>query len=211
MIKISNLPTPSDELIALCRQIASEAPLELNLKKIHDTIQTFTVNSVSRKFIEDNEQLNFLVNKEFKGYFDHTMYPALGIVKNIGDDIACWPPHSDRTRIFALNYYIEEGGTNVQTVMYNTIDNYNSGKGTGNIFPYKGLILDKVYHLDMNQWYIFNVRQVHSIENVMSTRLILTLSFHDINYFDFLEIYPEYIGDHVSPSQENFDQIKNKL
>ena len=211
MIKILKLPQPSIELVELCRHMAITAPLEMNLKKLHDNIQNHTVNSVSRKFIEDNDKLNLLVNREFQNYFRHPMYPALGIVKNIGDTIACWPPHSDRTRIFALNYYIEEGGSNVQTVMYNTIDNYDAGKGTGNIFPYRGLTLDQVFHLDMNQWYAFNVRKVHSIENVVSTRLILTLSFHDLNYFDFLNMYPDYIGDHVTSEQGNFDHIKNKL
>jgi hypothetical protein len=189
-----NLPKPSEELVSEIYRIAETSPLELELKKKHDLVQNYTVNSVSRKFIENDKNFNELVQKEFSSYFTEPFYPAVGIVTNT--DItrtACWPPHSDRVRIFALNYYLEEGGSNVETVIYKSFDNYNAGVGTGKIYNYSDLETDKKYHLVMNQWYGLNVRQVHSIENVETRRIIFTISFHDLTFFDFEKKYVNLI------------------
>jgi hypothetical protein len=110
----------------------------------------------------------------------------LGIIRNIGfEKFACWPPHTDRVRIFALNYYLREGGEYVTTVTYNTLDHNIAGEGTGKIYKYEDLSIDKIYHLKMNSWYALSVRQAHSIENIENMRLIFTLSFHDITYHEF--------------------------
>lgn len=191
-----NLPTPSPELIQEVYRVAKAAEWELNLKKKHDFIQNYTVNSVSRKFVEDDERFNTIVQDQYSNLFEENFYPAVGIVTNTETSrIACWPPHSDRVRIFAFNYYLEEGGTNVETVMYNTFDNYNAGVGTGNIYPYEQLVKDKTYHLKMNQWYALNVRQVHSIENIETRRIILTISFHNMNFYDFSSKYKHLISE----------------
>jgi len=194
MITLLDLPQPSNQLKDLILSVANSAPLELDLKKKHDTIQNFTKNSVSRKFIEDNEELNSLACQEFAPLFEEKILPAVGIVKNItGDKFACWPPHSDRVRIFALNYYLQEGGENVETVTYKYLDNHNAGIGTGRIYKYDELEEDERFRLKMESWYALSVRQAHSVENIETTRIIFTLSFHDITYFDFLKKYPQYI------------------
>lgn len=189
-----NLPRPSKQLVKEIHRIVQSSPLELDLKRTHDAIQNHTVNSVSRKFIEDDKIFNDLVQQEFSSHFTEPFYPAVGIVTNIDQTrIACWPPHSDRVRIFALNYYLKEGGTNVETVVYNLFDNYTAGTGTGKIYNYCDLEKDKIYHLAMNQWYGLNVRQVHSIENVVTKRIIFTISFHDFTFIDFQKKYSELI------------------
>jgi hypothetical protein len=188
------LPNPSNELINKCYEISGIAPLELALKAKHDYVQNYKVNSVSRKFIEDNTELNELAVAEFGGCFRHHFIPAVGIVKNTQTDTyACWPPHTDRTRIFALNYYIEEGGDNVTTISYQTHDDFISGEGTGKIFKYEDLTIDTVYHLKMNQWYALDARQVHSIENIKTTRLIFTLSFLNLTFFEFVDEYKHFL------------------
>jgi hypothetical protein len=211
MIIIKNLPKPSESLISRSKELMETAPLELHLKSVHDSIQNFTVNSISRQFVVDDEILNNLIDLEYQKYFKHKIVPSLAIIKNVEDRIACWPPHSDRTRICALHFYIEEGGENVQTVFYDKLDNYKSGPGTGKIFPYKNLIIDKVYHATMNEWQAFNVRQVHSIENIETTRLILNLSFLDINFFDLVENYPHFVGETVTPITGEFEELRRKL
>lgn len=189
-----NLPSPSTAIVNEISRIVLDAPLEMNLKKLHDGIQDYKINAVSRKFIEDDQTFNDLVYHQYTQYFNHKFFPAVGIVNNVfADKIACWPPHSDRTRIFALNYYLQEGGDNVQTVMYKTHDNYDSGIGTGKIYKYQDLAIDKIYHLRMKQWYALNARQAHSIENIVSRRIIFTLSFHNISFFEFCEYYKDFV------------------
>lgn len=188
------LPAPSLKILSEIDSIAKTSSFELDLKRKHEHIQNYQVNAVSRKFIEDNDLINELVYKEYKSYFQEDFFPAVGIVTNLETNrIACWPPHSDRTRIFALNYYITEGGNNVETIMYDRYDDYISGQGTGKIFKYNELTLDKTYHLKTNQWYALNARQVHSIENILTQRIILTISFHHLNFFEFCNKYQNLI------------------
>jgi len=185
-----NLPSPSVDIKREIYKIVDSAALELDLKKKHDQIQNYSVNSVSRKFVEDNCIFNKMMKSEYSKYFDNSFSPSIGIITNTRPEkIACWPPHSDRVRIFALNFYLEEGGNGVHTVMYNTFDNYIPGHGTGKIYKYEELTIEKTYHLKMDQWYALNVRQAHSIENIETRRIILTISFHDFTFFDFIKKY----------------------
>jgi len=195
MIIELNLPKPSEKIVQAVYRIADSAPLELELKSMHDKIQDYTKNSVSRKFIEDDEELNRLAQLEFSHLFTETFKPAVGIIKNIRDEkYACWPPHADRVRIFALNFYINEGGDYVTTVTYKAHGDYRVGPGTGSVFKYEDLEVDNAYHLETNKWYALSVRQAHSIENIENTRLIFTLSFFDLTCAEFIEKYPQYIN-----------------
>ena len=58
MIIELNIPAPSEKIIQAIHRISDSAPLELELKAMHDRIQDYTRNSVSRKFVEDDEELN---------------------------------------------------------------------------------------------------------------------------------------------------------
>jgi hypothetical protein len=192
MIREINLPPPSQKILEKIERMLSitEIDLELALKRKHDYIQKFRKNSVSRKFLEDDEELNQLSQNEYKIFFNEKFHASLGIIRNIETEkYACWPPHTDRVRIFALNYYLREGGEYVTTVTYNTLDNNIAGAGTGKIYKYEDLSVDKTYHLKMNSWYALSVRQAHSIENIENMRLIFTLSFHDITYHEFESKY----------------------
>lgn len=195
------LPPPSINLLHEINRVASAAPLEIELKQMHDKIQNFTKNSVSRKFIEDDEIFNKLALKEFSPFFEEKIKPAVGIVKNVQPgQYACWPPHADRVRIFALNFYVSEGGNHVTTVMYDKYGDYKVGVGTGEVFKYKELNIDKEYHLETNSWYALSVRQVHSIEHIETTRIIFTLSFFDITCAEFIKKYPQYVKQYITDS-----------
>lgn len=194
MIIELDLPSPSNKIIQAIYRISDAASLELNLKAMHDKVQEYTRNSVSRKFIENDEELNTLAQNEFAHLFEEKFISAAGIIKNIqNDQYACWPPHADRVRIFALNYYIKEGGKYVTTVTYKNHIDYRAGPGTGAVFRYKDIAIDKTYHLKMDNWYALDVRQVHSIENIENTRLIFTLSFHNITCNEFIKKYTDYL------------------
>ena len=103
--------------------------------------------------------------------------------------------HADRVRIFALNFYVQEGGKNVTTVMYNSHGDYQVGLGTGRIFKYEDLSVDTLYQLEVKKWYALSVRQAHSVENIETTRLIFTLSLFDITYDQFLIKYKYLIDE----------------
>jgi hypothetical protein len=196
IIELKNIPMPSEDIINAAYRIANSAPLELELKAMHDKIQDYKKNSVSRKFVEDDMELNYLAKKEFENFFEEDFKAAVGVIKNIREEefqYACWPPHADRVRIFALNFYIKDGGKDVKTVMYTTHGDFKSGPGTGNVFKYEDLTVDKEYHLEINKWYALSVRQAHSIENIENTRIIFTLSFFNLTFHDFVKKYPHLL------------------
>jgi hypothetical protein len=188
------IPKPSPELLQNVYRVAEAAELELPLKAMHDKIQNYTRNSVSRKFIENDAEIARLAAIEYAPLFDEKIIPAVGIVKNIQTEkYACWPPHADRVRIFALNFYVEPGGENVRTIMYDRHSNFYPGPGTGEIYQYESLKVEAEFQLKNREWYALSVRQAHSVEDIESTRIIFTLSFWDINYHQFLAKYPQYI------------------
>ena len=90
MIIKLDLPSPSEKIMQAIHRIANSAPLELELKAIHDRMQDYTRNSVSRKFVEDDEELNNLAQLEFGHLFEEKFKPAAGIIKNLSDSqVAC--------------------------------------------------------------------------------------------------------------------------
>lgn len=98
-----------------------------------------------------------------------------------------YPPHHDHARTMGINYYIDCGGTNVKTVMYNETkyDNTDLPQLPG----YELVTVMQEYHTDPNVWYAIEGSRFHSVENIESDRLLLTLSFEDLRYLDFCTKY----------------------
>jgi len=190
-----NLPGPSNQLLSAIMRCASEAPLDTQLKKNHERLQSNTVNAVSRQFEKDDEEVIRLAREQYQPFFDEEFFPVIGILTNVDqyEKYACWPPHSDRERIFGLNWYIEEGGDNVSTVFYKQMWDHEVGAGTGKIWKYSEVELDQSIHFEINKWYALSVRRAHSIEKIETRRLLFSLSFYNMIFDDFKEKYKKYI------------------
>ncbi len=193
MLKL-NLPKPSKELYAEIWRVANDAGYDWPLKAGLDKINRYEVNSITHVFPEDSI-LNELTIKEYQEYFQgHKLIPSVGVLRNTEKDrVSCFPPHGDRTRIFALNFYIQKGGKDVQTVFYDKHISLDSGPGTGEQFRYDQVEVETVYRTKMDTWYALNVRQIHSVENIETIRIIYTISFHHFNMVEFVEKYHSYI------------------
>jgi len=193
MLKL-NLPVPSAALYSTIHSVAETAPYDWKLKEALDKINRYSVNSMTHTFPE-NETLTALTVEEYQQFFPtENLIPSVGVLRNTEKGrIACFPPHGDRGRIFALNFYIQSGGKDVQTIFYDKYIPFDAGPGTGQQFRYDEVKIETIYRTKMDTWYALNVRQIHSVENIETTRIIYTISFHDISMVDFINKYHSYI------------------
>lgn len=190
-----NLPAPNSQLLDAIMRCVNAAPIDTVIKSTHERIQGNTVNVVSRQFEKDDDEVIQLARQQYQPFFDEEFFPVIGILRNMDktQKYACWPPHSDRERIFGLNWYIEEGGQHVSTVFYKQMWDHLPGDGTGKIWKYSEVELDQNIHFDINKWYALSVRRAHSIEHIENRRLIFSLSFYNITFYEFKEKYKQYI------------------
>jgi hypothetical protein len=190
-----NLPKPNADLEREILRCAHEAPLDTVFKTHHENFQNVTVNAVSRQYEKTDEVVIKLAKEQYQVYFDEEIFPVVGILTNVHptEKYACWPPHSDRERVFCMNYYYEEGGENVTTVFYKQMCDNTPGLGTGKRWQYTECEVHEPIHFEMNKWYGLAVRRAHSIENVENRRIMFSLSFYDINFDEFKLKYKHYL------------------
>lgn len=172
-----DLPTPSQKLINTAISYITNTDLPLSAKQWLDVYHT-NINSALHLFSTDKEVTKLII-EEYSDFFPATNLTSLiGIMKNISlDTPACQPPHTDRYRSLAINYYIDLGGDDVQTSFYDHNEPTHLTKATN--FRYADV--DKIGHciFDKDRWYAYNVSQCHSVENIISTRCFLSIGLVD--------------------------------
>jgi len=88
----------------------------------------------------------------------------------------CLGPHVERTRFYALQYVIETGGDNVQTVFYqpksNAIDMVPTYMYVNN---YDDLIATDAHVFPAGEWWLLDGMTFHSVENIQTVRITLQI------------------------------------
>jgi hypothetical protein len=105
-----------------------------------------------------------------------------------GRDVApCNGPHVDRSARYKLFYLIEPGGSNVETVFWEPKNNQCSFTTDTMFFNnYDDLERVDTFVLKPNQWAIFyGSYNIHSVENIESTRVTLQLGLQKDPYSNF--------------------------
>lgn len=189
MIKQLLLPTPSAYLIEIAKNIATKDIPE------RDIIEKFFKKQITNPtpgwfFIESELREQFI--KEYNNILSDHHMPTVGVFPNISPStLASLPPHVDRERSLSLNYIIEPGGNNVITKFYHTPEHIKT-ENQIQVDHYDNLKLDCSLVTQKGNWYVLNVQKFHSVENVETTRIILSVSMR-INYEIFLEKYKHLV------------------
>ena len=184
MIYILDLPRPSSELINASIDYSKQTVINNDVLRFHESFVTDDVNCAYGEFSSTHEILN-LVRNEYQKYFKKPINVVIGTLLNTKTDkLASYTPHSDRVRSIGINYYIELGGDNVQTVFYTKHREITDPGGV--IVSYDGLVVDSQYKFDTDKWYAINSMQYHSVENLLTTRLMIGISILNTE-FDELE------------------------
>ena len=179
-----NLPTPNIEIIKLCYQVANVCPINFDTLEEMQAVQDKQYNIASGSFVS-NLDLEFEVLKQYSRYFSSRFKSTVGVLENTQDTLACYPPHTDRSRLVSIDYYIEQGGSNVKTIMYNQFDSKDNRLG-GSMKSYNDVKPLQEYIFEESKWYCTNSRQFRSVENIEHKRILLSLSFYDKHFDQFI-------------------------
>lgn len=131
---------------------------------------------------------------EYQYLFDEPLYVMVMIIRpdpweNSSTQFvnSCYPPHYDTERSMGLNYYIECGGDNVKTIMYSETKYDNIGMPI--VTSYSNVNILREYCTQPNIWYAFEGSRYHSVENIESDRILISMSFKDLSYSTFCTKY----------------------
>jgi hypothetical protein len=168
-----NLPAPSTTLINLISEYVNNTQLDIDNKRWLDEFHNNKINSVLHLFQEPPDLVKNQSIAEYQLFFPkHTITSTIGIMKNISGTIGCLPPHIDRKRALAINYYVDLGGDSVETVFYNLT---LAIRGLAYNIPYDetgGVVAKEIFK---SGWHAYDVNQCHSVENIETTRVLLTI------------------------------------
>tara|TARA_R100001377_G_C3191487_1_gene110805 strand:+ start:1293 stop:1940 length:648 start_codon:yes stop_codon:yes gene_type:complete len=171
------LPTPSKELQTLVKLFSNSWGYGQRQTQQRKYLNNLTnSNSAAHDFVPytvgpEAEQMNPYM-KEYEEIFGESIVPILGIMRNVTTKPACIPPHLDKVKGASVNFVIESGGDNCTTVLYDKART----KNTEDVLFIDRDKVNSIGEYDLNNgWYVFDTQRVHSVENIISRRVVLTL------------------------------------
>ena len=169
MIIELNLPLPSAEIISTAKSLVNT----LTVKDKSDIDAIYSPSVSAHNWFFRANALDDLVNKQYSSiFYKHRLFSVIGIMRP--DDnaiVSCHPPHIDRDRLLAINYYIETGG-NVKTVFYDRV-----GKPAPRTtwVSYNQALIVSEHTLRNDRWYAFDTSRAHSVEGIVSERFLMSI------------------------------------
>jgi hypothetical protein len=136
------------------------------------------------------------IHSEYEIYFPNTKFTIQGtVLKNIDPTRpAVLPPHSDMSRLSTIQFALDPGGEQTRTTFYKNSGDYTSiSKGGSKSYDDPELIFDASYALNDKMWYGLDTKKYHSVENISTTRILVSIAFLEMTYFDFIEQYSHLI------------------
>lgn len=196
MIYTINLPRPSDDLIQMVRKYAFERPINYSAMRWGEDQQPAGTNVAAGEFWVQPEVAS-LALQEYQHLFTNALIPAIGIIHNVKETPASYPPHSDNSRrTVGINFYTDLGGDDVRTIVYDKIDN---DPINGHVLSYSELppILQSVKTTN-TEWFTLSTKHYHSIENIKTSRCMLSLSIMNMPFKIFEYKYKSLFSDPVA-------------
>jgi hypothetical protein len=171
-----------------------QVSLDSDRKRWLDEFHANTINSVEHVFCPATDEWHQLLTKIYQPYFKyHQISVLFGILRNVRSDSACLPPHADRGRALAINYYLEPGGPKVRTVFYQQQAQIKVQESTNFTYAQSGkCVHEQVFE---KAWYAYNVDCVHSVEDIIKDRYIIILLLDNPQYHlsDLMCDYPDLV------------------
>jgi hypothetical protein len=183
MLKRLSLPSPKEEVKIYAYKILNE--FDFSQRKIDWTIQTWgkQFNYADVEYYH-NQDFSKMVIDDVQHHFNANIDYVFIILMSSWDKIPrCMPPHTDKMRRTAVNYYFELGGEDPELVFYTK--HGNKDIHVTDLEKYENLDVQSVHKLQCHSWFAFNGKQFHSVENITDKRLCITLSFKE----DLAEFY----------------------
>ncbi len=191
-----NLPKPSNRTMAYINYFTQQNLQKKlnNSKEWFNTTQKQKINCASGYLVPD-KIITSLSHEEYVNFFpDENFDISIGILQNvsINEPLAFVPPHIDRGRTLGLMFIVETGGIDTTTTFYRTTHDEYTPQQTVMV-DYNDL--ESVYSIKTlkDQWYLIDVQQFHSVENIETHRILYSINFYGITYSKFKEKYKNYL------------------
>lgn len=181
-----NLPHPNSFIINYVENILQN--LIFQQRKINWCEQMYGSNNLyaDYEYYTDNTIVK-LIQQQFQQYFLYNIKNVyLILMESYDNKPRVMPPHTDKHRRTAINFYTRLGGDTTRLILY---EKYGSTDlDNSELSKYEDLIVHSKNNLNALNWYAFNPKQFHSIENVTSKRLCIGLFF--------VEPFDQFLEDH---------------
>ncbi len=191
-----NLPKPSSNAMAYINYF-TQKNLQKKLNNSKDwfnSTQKEKINCASGYLVPDKIITSLSYEEYIKFFPDEKFDMSIGILQNISinEPLAFIPPHIDKGRTLGAMFVVDTGGINTTTTFYKSpSDGYT---------PQQTLMVDyneleSTYSIKTlkDQWYLIDVQQFHSVENIETHRILYSINFYGITYSQFKEKYKNYI------------------
>lgn len=172
-------------------ELAIPSPPATVIQRLVAFAQTLGHNDSSREWLRrfHNNEINVVnydfewaqeINEEMSSFLapyfpKEDILTVAGIMRNVSDEPAWLPPHCDRLRYLAINFYIDLGGNNVETKFYNY--NRQDGADMSEAHNLRFNDIEEIisYKFQTGRWYCYNVQQCHAVSGVETARIFLAL------------------------------------
>ena len=188
------LPRPNTNSIIAILDLLSTFPensvYEQNRQR-HETMTGNTVN-VAKCVYYTHPLLSKYTQEVYQPFFEEPIIPlVIKLVNTRPGTPSFYLPHYDQKRITSLNFYLEPGGANVTTSFYNEQGHFDL---SGNVCTYEDVTLKSRHSMNEQEWYLLDVNQYHSVENIETNRIAFALSFQHLNTVSFQEKYKHLVA-----------------
>lgn len=165
-----DLPAPSLEIIKAFKNWEKNVELLDSSRAWLNEFHNNTTNSVLHWFGVIPE-LDTCLQSQYQKYFNTKIVAAGGIMQSWNNSVSCLPPHSDRGRKLAINWYFDLGGE-VDTVFYHEL---SATTETATNYCYAEVRELERHRFTNDSWYAYEVNRCHSVEGITSRRTFLSI------------------------------------
>ncbi len=159
-----------------------------NLPKIPKSLIQYDFNTTSWPVTSDIELTRKKQTFNAGIYIKNTVSKELeewcrnNIIKEWGDigfsciNGPCLGPHMDQYRLYTLQYIIDTGGPEVDTVFYDAAHDKVKMLPRFKFNCYDDLVATDSYRVTSDTWCLIDGRNIHSVENIKTQRIALQIS-----------------------------------
>lgn len=205
VLKIKNLPFPTKEMIDAIYSDIQDSKQFGNFErfsyKFNQVYEGCQENICTGLPIKQPKNLQKFGISLWQNYFSVPIEFGISYFspKNEKEHYYNIPPHSHTVRTLAINFYIDLGGSQARTYFYNRVNNTGDPiEKYGNWYLREDVKPLSYFVADYNNWYVFPTWMPHSVENINSTRILLTIETPPL--YDMVDL--------VYESKLEFDEVK---
>lgn len=196
VLHLTNLPAPSAEIQEYVRNKIAEITANTE-SPWHDFKNTVTEqlyperNIVLATEAADDDVFISMVSAQYQDYFEKLISATYCSFTNLGETPACIGVHNHWRRTLALNFFLDQGGSEVRTCFYEQKPDVELPiEEFRNYYKYEDMALKRYFVAEQNKWTVFDAKIPHSVENIESTRIYMTIVFAPSTEIEYLMSAP---------------------